>query len=1077
MKTRFLFAGAVLMLVSACPLRAVWQPGLLGGTVGGNSINKTAFPAETNSYPNPHAGATTATPPWALFTTWIYWGQIYLPATNIWFAENIDDGIYMRIWDGATPTIILEDNNNHSTPTAGSFTAPVAGWYPVEIRMWNGVGGAGPYASSGWTATKGFGYKLGGAKSTDGNDYTFPDGTGDILFRYDDGGNDVLQITGTPANYGVVWPPYGVTNGLAAGDSFLCQAQAGKIAIADGSRASCAGYQLFTNETVLAASGTTNAFIYTHDLYARLVWQWETAYQMDFTAGAGGSLSTTGGWYAAGATVNVTATPGEHCTFYKWIGNVPPGQEQSATLSFTSAEPVTATAVFARNFYVSPTGNDALDGRTPATARANLLSVYEDAQDGETIYILEGDYASLTTTNHPVDTGADYLAVVEKAVRIAGAGPDKTILRCHSDARRSGGLWIANANAFVTGLTIRDSNNPRSNTDNLAYGAAFHLMAGTVSNCVARNNDGTGNNGRQASVYLRGGLFTHSAVTNNSGGNFGKFAALVIDGGEAAHCTIARNRAGDNVAANSVYLNSGVLRDSVVACNSGDNSYSTGQNCAGGVHLVNGTLERCVIFGNTNNTPNTSQTSVGGLLITGAGVARNCLITRNYTASGIGTAAGGVILNHNNARLVHSTVADNAALTGVGGVRVVRGLLAGSVACGDRQGDVVIEAGGSAVHSRFGEAAPDDPDGNIFASPLFESTGGDAPAAAAAATAYRIGRASPCNNAVPDIYDTSDDLIGFPRQDYEFRTMGCYQVQPLAAGEVEVALSVVGGLDTFPPGEAITLAASVFGEATPTNHTWMISTNGTAVGTCQTVDATFPLPAACRAYGIYTVHLTVAFSDAPDASATRTDCYAVKPAVTYVSTTGGNVWPYATAATAAGSVADALGALYATDAIQGTVFIADGNYTAVYPQGDIRFMKLDRNIRVVGNESDPSRVRFTYEAPAALGGGVLVAHTLPPVSRASRSPEPPTPASTPSRKSATPSTSRRAPSPTASSPAATRPRRNAGRSPPSCSRAGSSPAASSPTTSTRTTHPPTAAARPASTSRAAGCAAPSWPAT
>jgi hypothetical protein len=891
-----------------------------------------------------------------------------------------------------------------------------------------------------------------------------------------------LQIVGRPENYGVATPAYGLHENLVNAQTYTCSVTRVWTNATEDMRTFCTGWQRYgidpdTFEAPPLESGSSNVMTYVHTDMERLEWLFARQYKNQFAAGSGGSVTTNGGWYDEGATVNVTATPGEHCTFYKWIGNVPPGQEQSATLSFTSAEPVTATAVFARNFYVSPTGNDALDGRTPATARANLLSVYDDAQDGETIYILEGDYASLTTTNHPVDTGADYLAVVEKAVRIAGAGPDKTILRCHSDARRSGGLWIANANAFVTGLTIRDSNNPRSNTDNLAYGAAFHLMAGTVSNCVARNNDGTGNNGRQASVYLRGGLFTHSAVTNNSGGNFGKFAALVIDGGEAAHCTIARNRAGDNVAANGVYLNSGVLRDSVVACNSGDNSHSTGQNCAGGVHLVNGTLERCVIFGNTNNTPNTSQTSVGGLLITGAGVARNCLITRNYTASGIGTAAGGVILNHNNARLVHSTVADNAALTGVGGVRVVRGLLAGSVACGDRQGDVVIEAGGSAVHSRFGEAAPDDPDGNIFASPLFESTGGDAPAAAAAATAYRIGRASPCNNAVPDIYDTSDDLIGFPRQDCEFRTMGCYQVQPLAAGEVEVALSVVGGLDTFPPGEAITLAASVFGEATPTNHTWMISTNGTAVGTCQTVDATFPLPAACRAYGIYTVHLTVAFSDAPDASATRTDCYAVKPAVTYVSTTGGNVWPYATAATAAGSVADALGALYATDAIQGTVFIADGNYTAVYPQGDIRFMKLDRNIRVVGNESDPSRVRFTYEAPAALGGGVLVAHTLPPVSRASRSPEPPTPASTPSRKSATPSTSRRAPSPTASSPAATRPRRNAGRSPPSCSRAGSSPAASSPTTSTRTTHPPTAAARPASTSRAAGCAAPSWPAT
>ena len=370
MKTRFLFAGAVLMLVSACPLRAVWQPGLLGGTVGGNSINKTAFPAETNSYPNPHAGATTATPPWALFTTWIYWGQIYLPATNIWFAENIDDGIYMRIWDGATPTIILEDNNNHSTPTAGSFTAPVAGWYPVEIRMWNGVGGAGPYASSGWTATKGFGYKLGGAKSTDGNDYTFPDGTGDILFRYDDGGNDVLQITGTPANYGVVWPPYGVTNGLAAGDSFLCQAQAGKIAIADGSRASCAGYQLFTNETVLAASGTTNAFIYTHDLYARLVWQWETAYQMDFTAGAGGTLSTTGGWYNAGSTLEVSATPGAGYTFYMWTGDVPAGKEYSATLTLTNNQPRALLAHFATTLHVAPEGSDTNNGLSWATALA-----------------------------------------------------------------------------------------------------------------------------------------------------------------------------------------------------------------------------------------------------------------------------------------------------------------------------------------------------------------------------------------------------------------------------------------------------------------------------------------------------------------------------------------------------------------------------------------------------------------------------------------------------------------------------------------------------------------------------------
>ena len=171
MRTRSLTAIAILLAGFSFPAAAAWQPGLLGGTVAG-SFNKTTMPAVTNVYLGPHAGATQDFPPWAANTTWVYWGQVYLGATNTWFAENIDDAVYMRIWNGATPTVLL-DNGGYNTPTAGSFTAPAAGWYPVEIRMGNGGGGAGPYANSGWTATKGFGYKIGGASSVNGADYTY----------------------------------------------------------------------------------------------------------------------------------------------------------------------------------------------------------------------------------------------------------------------------------------------------------------------------------------------------------------------------------------------------------------------------------------------------------------------------------------------------------------------------------------------------------------------------------------------------------------------------------------------------------------------------------------------------------------------------------------------------------------------------------------------------------------------------------------------------------------------------------------------------------------------------------------
>ena len=605
MKTRFLTACAALLFGCAITVSAAWQAGLKGGTVAGTAINKTAMPAVTNAYLGPHVGATQAKPPWADYTTWVYWGQVYLGATNTWFAENIDDAVYMRIWNGATPTVLL-DNTGWNVPTAGSFTAPAAGWYPVEIRMFNSGSGAGPVAASGWTTTKGFGYKIGGASSVNGADYTFPQDNGLMsLFRYDDGlgFDDALNISGTPANYGVVAPPYGVTNGLGTGDSFLCRAPTGTVAVAAGTRAGCVGYQLFTNETVLAASGATNAFAYTHALQARLVWQWEVEHAVAFTAGPGGSVSTTGGWYTAGSNVTVTATPAEHCSFYKWTGAVPSGQERTATLAFLADQPRALAANFATNLFVATSGNDTHDGLSWATALATPHQALARASDGSSIVISNGVYS---LTNQLYLTAA-------VSIRGVSGRPEDVILQRPSAASLKYRIFnITNASASVSSLTVQGG----WADGTYAYGGGVQLTGsgGTVSNCIIRNCQISGKFSRGAGVYTElkttRAIASHCLITNNTSirqidsGDIGPGTGLFLNSGRAENCLVAYNRSATDSGGHIVYLVGGAMNNCTVVRNTGVG--------VSGINASGGAVRNCVIAGNTTTASGETYSVWGG---------------------------------------------------------------------------------------------------------------------------------------------------------------------------------------------------------------------------------------------------------------------------------------------------------------------------------------------------------------------------------------------------------------------------------------------------------------------------------
>ena len=353
MRTRFRFifaAAGTLVCLTSFHASGAWQAGLMGGAVAsGSSIDKLSFPATTNIFPSPEAGATTVSPPWAANTTWIYWGQMYFDGSTYWFAENLDDAVYLTVGG----TVVLDDAG-WSTPTCGSVT-PGAGWHPVEIRLYNGSGGAGPYLQNGWTATKGIGYKIGGAASTAGGDYTFPVDPGDrSLFQYDDGlgFGDLLLVSGSPADYGQAIPPYGPTNNLAEGASFVCSASPAWTNGAQTLIAVCDGYTVRTGETWATSevvdSGTAHAFTYTHgETSSFLQWRFALWYRIDAAAGEGGSVDVQSAYAEEGTSVTITATPSAGYTFFKWEGDFPAGEMFNPSISLLASAPKTVSALFA----------------------------------------------------------------------------------------------------------------------------------------------------------------------------------------------------------------------------------------------------------------------------------------------------------------------------------------------------------------------------------------------------------------------------------------------------------------------------------------------------------------------------------------------------------------------------------------------------------------------------------------------------------------------------------------------------------------------------------------------------------
>ena len=159
--------------------------------------------------------STTA---WGDNDLWVYTGQFYDADGQFSFAEHIDDQTRVRIdgtlvlsndgWDVASNTNSATNNNGPGGPTPNvgnnyGMGPEGNGWHNIEVRMYNGGGGAGPSGGgtqgggSNWNSGKGFVFSATGDSGLDANNFAILNDPGDSsVLRVVSGGGFITVEAG-----------------------------------------------------------------------------------------------------------------------------------------------------------------------------------------------------------------------------------------------------------------------------------------------------------------------------------------------------------------------------------------------------------------------------------------------------------------------------------------------------------------------------------------------------------------------------------------------------------------------------------------------------------------------------------------------------------------------------------------------------------------------------------------------------------------------------------------------------------------------------------------------------------------
>ncbi|NLF38542.1 PKD domain-containing protein [bacterium] len=447
----------------------------------------------------------------------------------------------------------------------------------------------------------------------------------------------------------------------------------------------------------------------------------------------------------------------------------------------------------------------------------------------------------------------------------------------------------------LTGTRVLLTNGTHKLARQVAISNAVHLMSAPGMHAVIDGND----TNRCLAVYHPNALVSDVTITRGhvASSSPGGGGVLLVRGGVVSNAIIVDNHAPQG---GGIYCDHG---GTVVDCLVLSNNLRKAADSGGGVCLDNGGLvDRCTLGANV-----VRGNGAGCELLRG-GEIRNSVIAGNISSNasgpggnggGISTLEGGVVENCT----IHGNMAGSA-----GGVYNSGALVRNSIIYGNKAGAAPEYSGDACDHVCSSRLLPGT--GNMVADPVFVNPGaGD----------LHVQLCSPCVDAganQPWMAGAFDrDLL--PRLS-GIVDLGAYEqhnsIGPLRCGITAGRASGIVPL-------AVTFTSHVAGANTTIVHyRWDFDANGVN-------DQQGPaLGVAGHTYttsGLYSVTLSVSNAAGEAAAVTRTAWIVAAPSTMYVAPDSAPAFPYATWASAATTIGDALAA--AADGT--TIIVSNGTYS------------------------------------------------------------------------------------------------------------------------------------------------------
>ena len=209
-------------------------------------------------------------------------------------------------------------------------------------------------------------------------------------------------------------------------------------------------------------------------------------------------------------------------------------------------------------FYVSTTGNDIFDGKTPGASKATVRAAVAAAQPGDSVYVHSGKYNEVT----PI--------IIPQQVQVCGAGERNTIIQPVDPTKDI--FWMNN-NGYVTGIKFVNYS-----------GSAIAFPDTTVETGTAQNGDSSNTIILASSASNSDDYYNSMEITITSGTGAGQVRTITNYDGQG-YRTATVNTAWSVVPnSTSNYKLSIPLRTSPAPANTRYTTYITGSpyiyNCS-----------------------------------------------------------------------------------------------------------------------------------------------------------------------------------------------------------------------------------------------------------------------------------------------------------------------------------------------------------------------------------------------------------------------------------------------------------------------------------------------------------------